>query len=62
MVFTKTLKPVAVTLRQMGIRLICYIDDILLLAETQTMAEEQVKGLQYLFECLGFIVHPDNQS
>ncbi len=23
------------------------------------MAEEQVKGLQYLLECLGFIVHPD---
>ncbi len=58
-VFTKTLKPVAATLCQMGVRLICYIDDILLLAETQTVAEEQVKGLQYLLECLGFIVHPD---
>ncbi len=58
-VFTKTLKPVAATLRQMGVRLVCYIDDILLLAETQTVAEEQVKGLQYLLECLGFIVHPD---
>ncbi len=53
-VFTKTLKPVAATLHQMGVRLICYIDDILLLAETQTVAEEQVKGLQYLLECLGF--------
>ncbi len=42
-----------------GVRLVCYIDDILLLAETQTVAEEQVKGLQYLLECLGFIVHSD---
>ncbi len=48
--FTKTFKPVAATLRQMGVRLVCYIDNILLLAETQTVAEEQVKGLQYLLE------------
>ncbi len=54
---TKTFKPVAATLSLMGVCLVCYVDDILLLA--QTVAEEQVKGLQYLLECLGFIVHPD---
>jgi len=57
-VFTKTLKPIAALLRQMGVRLIVYIDDILLLAESRELAEEHAKGLWYLLECLGSIIHP----
>ena len=34
-VFTKTLKPALVLLQEMGVRLIAYIDDILVLAESQ---------------------------
>ena len=55
-VFTKTLKPVAAQLRQLGVRLIVYIDDILILAETPDLARDHVIGLIYLLENLGFIV------
>ena len=34
-VLVKTLKPVAALLREMGVRMIVYIDDILILAETK---------------------------
>ena len=33
-VFTKVLKPTAAQLRELGVRLIVYINDILILAET----------------------------
>ena len=56
-VFTKTLKPVAALLREMGVRLIVYIDDILILAETKERVEEHVDALVYLLECLGFIIN-----
>ena len=56
-VFTKTLKPVAALLREMGVRMIVYIDDILILAETKGKAQEQAKALVYLLECLGFIIN-----
>ena len=55
-VFTKTLKPVAAQLRQLGVRLIVYIDDILLLAESKELARDHVIGLAYLLENLGFVV------
>ena len=56
-VFTKTLKPVAALLQEMGVRMIVYIDDILILAETKKRAQEQAEALVYLLECLGFIVN-----
>ena len=37
-VFTKTLKPIAALGRELGIRLVVYIDDILLMAETKEKA------------------------
>ena len=56
-VFTKTLKPGAALLREMGVRLIVYIHDILILAETKERAQEQAEALVYLLECLGFILN-----
>ena len=56
-VFTKTLKPVAALLREMGVRLVVYIDDILILAESRQRAHEQAEALMYLLECLGFIIN-----
>ena len=58
-VFTKTLKPVLTLLRELGVRLVAYIDDILVLAETEEMARDHTGGLIYLLENLGFIVHPE---
>ena len=56
-VFTKTLKPVSALLRQLGVRMIVYIDDILLLADSRELLEDQVSGLVYLLECLGFLIN-----
>ena len=57
-VFTKTLKPVAALLRQLGVRLIIYIDmyDILILAESKEAARDHSIGLKYLLKNLGFVV------
>jgi hypothetical protein len=58
-VFTKTLRPVAAQLRQLGMRLIVYIDDILVLAESQRKAQEHLLGLVYLLENLGFVINKE---
>ena len=55
-VFTKTLKPLAAQLRQLGMRLIVYIDDILILAESKELARDHFIGLVYLLENLGFVI------
>ena len=47
-VFTKILKPLAAQLRQLGMWLIVYIDDILILAGSRKPAREHVIGLIYL--------------
>ena len=55
-VFTKTLKPLAAQLRQLGMRLIVYIDDILILAESKELTRDHVMGPVYLLENLGFVI------
>jgi hypothetical protein len=55
-VFTKTLKPAMALLRGMGFRLVVYIDDILVMADTPAALREQVLALCYLLENLGFIL------
>ena len=57
-VFTKTLKPVLTLLRELGMRLVAYIDNILVLAETVERAKVHTEALIYLLENLGYIVHP----
>ena len=56
-VFTKTLKPVAALRRELGIRLVVYIHNILLMAETREKARDHASGLIYLFQCLGFTIN-----
>jgi hypothetical protein len=56
-VFTKTLKPLMTLLRELGVRLVSYIDDILIMAETRDQAIDHTLGLIHLLENLGFIVH-----
>ena len=38
------------SLREMGIRLIIYIDDILLVAESETLLKDHIAGIHYLLE------------
>ena len=58
-VFTKTLKPVAALGRELGMRLVVYIDDILLMAESQESARDQASALIYLLQCLGFTINKE---
>ena len=42
-VFTKTLKPVAALLRELGVRMVIYIDDILIMAESMELAKSKLQ-------------------
>ena len=54
-VFTKTTRPLMTTLRSMGLSTIMYIDDILIMAESEILAKEHTVGLIHL-ENLGFVI------
>ena len=55
--FTKVLKPVAAFLRSLGVRLIVYIDDILIIGKSPDEVRNHVEALIALLEGLGFIVN-----
>ena len=38
-----------------------YIDDILVMAETEVKSRDHTEGLVYLLENLGFIIHPEKK-
>ena len=62
-VFTKITRPIMIVLRSMGLRTIMYIDDILILAESETQAREHTAALIFLLENLGLVVnHPKFQT
>ena len=56
-VFTKLMKPVVAALRQRGICLIIYLDDILIMAESEALALHHAASTLNLLEGLGFIVN-----
>ena len=56
-VFTKLLKPVLSILRQRGIRLIVYLDDILLMAPSVEQVLPHAASTLNLLEGLGFTVN-----
>ena len=58
-VFTKTLKPALAILRQRGVRMIAYIDDILLIAGSKDQALDHAQALVHLLESLGFIINTE---
>jgi hypothetical protein len=69
-IFTKILKPVAALLREHGVRLTVYIDDILIMAESKELAEEHTAALVLsVLKILGFppigevndSAYPDNR-
>ena len=55
-IFTKLLQPVVVVLRQMGVRLIIYLDDILILGRSAAECLQATVTLLQLLYCLGFVV------
>jgi len=56
-VFTKLLKPVIGLLRQIGTRLVIYLDDILILHQSKQQLEVLVTQICQLFEALGLMIN-----
>lgn len=50
------MKPIATQLRQLGVRIIVYIDNILILAESKDLTQDHARGLVYLLENLGVAI------
>ena len=58
----ETTRPVVATLREVGMRMIIYIDDILVMAETESLLKDNISAVVYLLENLGFVVnHPKSE-
>ena len=58
--FTKTLKPALALLHARGVRLIAYIDDILVqYNKLKKLLLDHLEGISYLLECLGFIINTE---
>ena len=56
-VFTKVMKPISIFLRSMGVRMIVYIDDILLMGDSPNQVESHLQALVFLLTNLGFIIN-----
>lgn len=53
-VFTKILRPLAAKLRKQGIRIVIYLDDILIMAQSKDLLRSHMRVLAHELECLGF--------
>lgn len=56
-VFTKLLKPLASYLRSRGVRLVVYLDDILIVASSESQLREHLGWVVEVFESVGFIIN-----
>ena len=56
-IFTKVMKPVIATARSKGIRLVIFIDDILIMASSENESNEQTTFVVQLLEYLGFQIN-----
>ena len=56
-VFTKTLKPVVEMLRSMGLRVVIYIDDMLLMASSNDSLTDHINLTLFLLENTGFVIN-----
>lgn len=56
-VFTKVTKPISSVLRRLGIRLILYLDDMLIMSQSQIEASSNLATVMTLLVGLGFIIN-----
>ncbi|KAI9565203.1 reverse transcriptase [Daphnia sinensis] len=56
-IFTKVLKAVAAFIRERGLRLVIYLDDILLMNEDKATLKSEVEWVVRLLEALGFLIN-----
>ena len=57
--FTKLLKPVLASLREMGHVVVAYLDDTIIIGETREQTDQAVKDTTKILTELGFIVHDE---
>ena len=55
--YTKLLKPVIAFLRRIGVRLVVYLDDMILLNQCRHMLIRDLSSLKWLLENLGFLIN-----
>ena len=58
-IFTKILKPIISSLRKQGLRLVAYLDDILIIGNSRLAALQAVREVINLFESLGFLIQQE---
>lgn len=56
-VFTKIMKPVLINLRARGIKCICYLDDLLIVGESESQTLKDINTVLKLFGVLGITVN-----
>ena len=56
-IFTKLMKPIVATLRKLGIRVILYLDDILVMAPTKEEVRKHLATALELLIALGFVIN-----
>jgi len=56
-VFTKLLKPILAMLRHQGVRLVMYLDDILIMSQSREELMKHLSMITSLLELLGFVVN-----
>ena len=61
-VFTKLLKPVLARLRHQGVRLIMYLDDMLVMAQSKEKLESHLSQIKSLLELLSFVVNREKSQ
>ena len=61
-VFTKVMLPVLGKLREKGHKLVGYIDDFCVKAESRDACDSSLKSTSNLFDELGFTIHPDKSQ
>ena len=57
---TKVVKPIVGMLRKMGVRMIGYLDDMLIMNSTLRGAREDILSPKYILENLGFVINMEN--
>jgi hypothetical protein len=60
--FTKLLRPVVAHLRRMGIRVVIYLDDILIVQASKEATSQAVKIVTRLLESLGFVISEEKSE
>ena len=57
--FTKMTKPLLASLRQKGHTVVAYLDDTIIIGDTESATKQAITATTELFSSLGFIIHPE---